>query len=131
MHLRTREKSVLRKLCLSFAPSGGAIPVSDADVGLDAKVERFFSLAGGQAVAGLRALLFLLDVLPVFSRRRRFSRMTDEEAVAYLADLSESRSNIVQSVFLGLRGILAPVFYAQEEVRRAMGALPSCHTDVD
>lgn len=131
MPLRNREKNDLRKLCLSFAPVGGAIPVSAEDVHLDAKVERFFLLAGRQALAGLRALLFLLEFMPVFSQRKRFSRMTDAEAVAYLSHLSESRSNIVQSVFLGLRGLLAPVFYAQREVREAMGALPHCHDHDD
>ena len=70
--------------------------------------------------------VILVDWAPLFrlSAWRRIQNLDRDRAERVLTDMGESRSPLVRTLILGVRGIVLSTFYDQDEVHDAMGWRP-------
>ncbi len=128
--LTPREHATIRAAALASYPPGGAIPPSGVEAGIPEYVDRFVA-AQPPATRRLMRLLFLLVehatlVFPAPGRGgfRRFSRLDEEQQVAYLRGWQKSRLLPRRLVFVSLRAILTMGYFGDPAVLRALGLAP-------
>jgi len=69
----------------------------------------------------LRLFLSLLNLLPLFSRGRTFTKLPPERRAAFLAGLERSRIALLRRGLWGVRTLLFMGYYTQDAVRERIG----------
>jgi hypothetical protein len=120
--LNRKEQAIVAACADALFPPGGPIPLSGTDAGLVAYMDRY--------VGGLPALPRLLGRLLFHSiehgpwiwgpRRVRFTRLTHDERVRALREMSESTLYFRRVSFLSMRAMMTMGYLACPDVAKTM-----------
>ena len=116
--LNAREQTTLAAAADAFFPPGGPIPVSGSDAG----AVRYFDNYMRRARPAQRFLTRLLFAFTEYSPlwfgpvRKRFSRLTLEQRIAFLDRAFTSSIYFRRVTFISLRGLMTMAYLANNEV---------------
>jgi hypothetical protein len=115
-------RGLIRALCPP--PPGPQLP--DLEDRVEIHVRRMLQYMVPIVAFGFSVAVHLVDWAPIWRGRatRRVQHLPRECAEQVLIELGESRSSVVRTMILGIRGLVLSTFYDQDEVHRAMGWEP-------
>lgn len=124
--LCTRERLVLRAVLECFFPEGALVAHNQAS--LVASCEAWVARMPKPMRLGMRALLRLLDVAPLFlmGRFRRFPVLSLEDRLRLLNRWADHRWGLVRTSFLLLKTATHLPYYDTPAVRQALGMDDHC-----
>jgi hypothetical protein len=125
--LRNSEREIVAACAEVLLPAGGAIPLSGMDAGV---VDYFDDVLARIPVTTrflLRALIQFVEHSPAFYGpfKKRVTRLSAEDRSKVLQGLANSRLYLLRTAFLGLRTVLTIAYFGNDEVNRAVGAVPN------
>jgi choline dehydrogenase-like flavoprotein len=114
------ERATLEAVSRALIPAGGPFAPGAADVGVVPRILEMSDEMDPTSAGLVRLLLRTIELAPVFGRPgRRFSRLSEEEAEAFLAATKGSTGLASTSIWL-LRLLAEANFVATPEVHRAL-----------
>lgn len=122
------EQALVAAVADALFPAGGPIPLS----GTEAEILAYFDGYVRRSLPRQRLLMRLLLIFTEYSPllfgpvRRRFTRLTDAERVAYLERSSVSNIYFRRITFLSFRTLMTMAYLAHPEVERAMRICADC-----
>lgn len=125
--LSAREQAVIAAAGDAFFPARGPIPLSGSEAGVVAYFDAYLRRAPKRQQLLMRLLFLFTELSPlVFGpRRRRFTRLTIEERIAFLRTAFESSIYFRRLTFTSLRALMTMAYLANGEVARSMGMRPN------
>jgi hypothetical protein len=115
-------RGLIRVLCPP--PPGPTLP--DLEDRIEVHVRRMLMYMVPLVAWGFSLSLIIVDWAPIwrFAAPRRIQHLDRERAERVLVEMGESRSGVVRTMILGIRGLVLSTFYDQDEAHRAMGWQP-------
>lgn len=116
----------LRGLVRAMCPGLAGFELSDGEERVELHVRRMLRYMPPIVASGFVLAVHLLDWAPIWrlAAVSRIQRLPQLRAERVLMDMIESRSALVRTLLLAVRGITLSTFYDQDETHRAMGFHP-------
>jgi hypothetical protein len=121
--LGRREQAFVAAAADAFFPAGGPIPVSGAEAGAVPYFDGYLRRSRRTQRFLMRLLFSFTELGPLVfgQRRRRFSRLSLDERLLFLAQASQSRIYFRRVAFISLRALMTMAYLANDDVARTMG----------
>jgi hypothetical protein len=123
--LSRKEQAIVAACADTLFPKGGPIPLSGTEAGAVPYMDAYVGRVDAQQRVLIRLLLHFVEHGPwLFGPRvARFTRLTPQEQVASLRDMSQSRIYLRRISFLTIRVMLTMGYFANDEVARCIGVV--------
>jgi hypothetical protein len=120
-------RTALRGLIRAVCPPDPAPQLVDLEDRIEDHLLRFIQYMPRHVALGFCLAVILLDWAPLwtFTACKRLHRLDRGRAAAVIARLGESRSAMLRTMLLGVRGSILSTYYDQDEVHGALGYAPA------
>jgi hypothetical protein len=119
-------RRALRGIVRAVCPPDPAPQLVDLEDRIEDHLLRFIRYMPPHVALGFCLAIVLLDWAPLFTfmAAKRLQHLDRERAAAVIAKLGDSRSALLRTMLLGVRGSILSTYYDQDEVHRALDYAP-------
>jgi hypothetical protein len=117
------EAKLVEAVADAFFPPAGPIPLSGCEAGVGPYFDRYLRRAQITPRVMMRLLLVFTELSPlVFGpRRKRFTRLRQDERLRFLDEARSSRIYLRRVAFISLRALMTMAYLSNDEVAERMG----------
>lgn len=124
--LSNKEKQILATIAETIFPQGGKIPFSAIEVGAHRRIETLCKNLPEEAQRGLKIILHLINLSPLFTHFRTFLGMDEKSRQEFFEKWENSRLLAKRNIAMAIKGLVCLVYYNSPEVQEIIEYTPKC-----
>lgn len=121
-----KEKQILATVAETIFPQGGKIPFSAREVDAHRRIETLCKNLPEEAQIGLKLLLNIINLSPLFTHFRTFLGMDEKSRQEFFEKWENSRLLTKRNIAMAIKGLVSLVYYNSPEVQKIIEYTPEC-----